>query len=113
MGGNCEIEKKMPPRYVSGVKTKVGTIEIPSKLLANAPLMRPARENRIDVNTSADTRTTTLWIARWVKKSPTTPTNAPTISPRITPPLTKPTITSQSDIGETKISSSVLVHLAK
>ena len=41
--------KKTPPRYISGVRTNVGIIEMSSKLSANTAFKNPIKENRIEV----------------------------------------------------------------
>src|SRR3989338_3114050 len=58
----------MPPRYVSGVSTNVGTMEMPSKPLANTPFMSPAREKSIEVKSTAAISTARVKIAQGGKK---------------------------------------------
>ena len=46
----------MPPKYVNGIKTKVGMIEISSKELAYMALIKPPRENNIAVNIETENK---------------------------------------------------------
>lgn len=47
--GNIEIEKKTPPRYVSGVRIKFGTIDVESKLSAMSQFRSPMSAKRSEV----------------------------------------------------------------
>src|SRR5688572_6380075 len=104
-GGSSAIEKNTPPKYVSGVSTNVGMIEMSSKVLAKMALNRPASENttavsRIVVNVMSGCAT-----VRSVKNSATTTTSAATSRPRTIPPTTKPITIVVCASGATSISS--------
>ena len=45
-------KKKTPPRYVRGVKIKVGIIDISSKFLAKTALISPAKEKLKDIKST-------------------------------------------------------------
>ena len=87
-GDSSLIEKNTPPRYVSGVSTNVGMIEMSSNDFAKIALNRPASENttavsRIVVNVISGCTT-----CRSAKNIATTTTRAATSRPRTTPPTT-------------------------
>ena len=48
--GSIDIEKNIPPKYVSGVMINVGTTFISSQSLANKPFKKPHIENNVDDN---------------------------------------------------------------
>src|SRR5262252_4033479 len=89
-GGSSEIEKNTPPRYVSGVSTKVGMIEMSSKLFAKIAFSSPAVENTTAVSKIVVNVMNGCTTCKFVKNSATTVTKAATSKPRTTPPTTKP-----------------------
>src|SRR5882672_6169347 len=110
-GGSNDVEKNTPPRYVSGVSTNVGMIEMSSKLLAKIALKSPAAENTTAVSRMVVTVTNGCTTCRSVKNNATTTTSAATRSPRTTPPATKPSTIVECASGATSISSRCSISL--
>ena len=110
-GGSSEIEKNTPPKYVSGVSTNVGMIEMSSKLLAKIALKRPAIENTTAVSTIVVSVINGCATSRSVKNNATTTTSAATSRPRTTPPTTKPSTIVVCASGATSISSRCSISL--
>src|SRR5688572_22885486 len=110
-GGSSSIEKNTPPKYVSGVSTKVGMIEMSSNVLAKIALNKPASENTSAVSSIVVNVMRGCATCKFVKNNATTTTNAATSKPRTTPPTTKPRTMVVCASGATSISSRCSISL--
>ena len=102
----------MPPKLISGVSTKVGTILISSKVLAYTPFIKPKIENSVDVNRIEKSVRNTLLIPKLVKNKLTKTTTTPTKTPLAMPPTINPRRIAQFAMGEISISSMAFWNFA-
>ena len=77
----------MPPRYVSGVKTNIGTVERSSNLLANTPLINPVNDKNAEERITIKIVSDQLYTDNLLKNKDNTETKVPTNIPRVMPPL--------------------------